>query len=62
VFRRKQRLFLVFEYVDHTVLKELEENPDGLPWTVVRQHTWQLLRGVEYCHLQNVRPAAINPR
>eukprot|EP00729_Bicosta_minor_P007650 gene7650-33895_t len=29
VFRRKRRLYLVFEYVDHTLLHDLESNPNG---------------------------------
>ena len=30
VFKRKKRLHLVFEYVDHTVLNELDKHPRGL--------------------------------
>lgn len=30
VFRRKKRLYLVFEFVDRTVLDELERSPNGL--------------------------------
>ena len=29
VFKRKKRLHLVFEYVDHTVLNELDRHPKG---------------------------------
>ena len=29
VFKRKKRLHLVFQYVDHTLLNELEQNPKG---------------------------------
>ncbi|CAH8460007.1 unnamed protein product [Dicrocoelium dendriticum] len=29
VFKRKRRLHLVFQYVDHTLLQELEQNPKG---------------------------------
>lgn len=29
VFRRKRRLHLVFEFCEHTVLHELERNPQG---------------------------------
>lgn len=31
VFREDDRLFLVFEYVEKTVLEELEASPDGIP-------------------------------
>uniref|UniRef100_A0A1I8F235 cyclin-dependent kinase n=1 Tax=Macrostomum lignano TaxID=282301 RepID=A0A1I8F235_9PLAT len=30
VFRRKKRLHLVFEYIDHTLLNEMEARPNGL--------------------------------
>merc|ERR1711884_320605 len=31
VFRRKRRLHLVFEFIERTVLDDLEANPCGLP-------------------------------
>ncbi|VDL81042.1 unnamed protein product [Schistocephalus solidus] len=34
VFKRKKRLHLVFQYVDHTLLNELEKNPSGA-WIVM---------------------------
>lgn len=35
-FRRKGKLYLVFEYVDKNLLEVLEDNPDGLPFEAVR--------------------------
>jgi cyclin-dependent kinase-like len=29
VFRRKRKLHLVFEFIDHTLLDELDANPKG---------------------------------
>ena len=57
VFRRKKRLFLVFEFVDHTVLDELERCPNGLDELTVRKDLWQVLRAIEFCHLHNVSRA-----
>ena len=54
VFRRKKRLYLVFEFVDHTVLDELEKYPKGLPVENVLRVLWQVLKGVEFCHIHNV--------
>ena len=54
VFRRKKRLYLVFEFVDHTVLDDLEKYPNGLSEMTVRKILWQVLRGVEFCHSHNV--------
>ena len=61
VFRRRRKLFLVFEYVDHTVLEELEENPKGLKPDVARSHVFQVLRGIEFCHQNNVSPNVFLP-
>ena len=54
VFRRKKRLYLVFEFVDHTVLDDLEKYPQGLDEGTVRKILWQVLKGIEFCHLHNV--------
>ncbi|CAG0879108.1 unnamed protein product [Cyprideis torosa] len=61
VFRRKRRLYLVFEYVDHTILEELEDHPKGLDSSIVREYTWQILRGIDYIHSQNVIHRDIKP-
>lgn len=55
VFRRKKRLFLVFEFVDHTVLDDLERYPNGLDELTVKKAMWQVLKAVEFCHSHNVR-------
>ena len=54
VFRRKKRLFLVFEFVDHTVLDELERYPNGLDENTVRKVLWQVLKAIEFCHNHHV--------
>ena len=54
VFRRKKRLYLVFEFVDHTILDELERYPNGLEENVVRRCMWQVLKGIDFCHNHNV--------
>ncbi|XP_052766530.1 cyclin-dependent kinase-like 1 isoform X2 [Mya arenaria] len=50
VFRRKKRLHLVFEYVDHTVLNELDRHPRGVPETMVKRIVYQILLAVNFCH------------
>ena len=54
VFRRKKRLYLVFEFVDNTILDELEKYPNGLDEGYVRKILWQTLRGTEFCHSHSV--------
>ena len=40
----------MFEFVDHTVLDELERYPNGLDENTVRKVLWQVLRAIEFCH------------
>ncbi|KAL9972819.1 hypothetical protein ACROYT_G019198 [Oculina patagonica] len=61
VFRRKKRLFLVFEFVDHTVLDELERYPNGLDENTVRKVLWQVLRAIEFCHNHNIIHRDVKP-
>ena len=44
----------MFEFVDHTVLDDLEKCPNGLDENTVRKVLWQVLKGIEFCHLHNV--------
>ena len=44
----------MFEFVDHTILDELEKYPSGLSDDMVRKYMWQVLRGIEFCHLHSV--------
>uniref|UniRef100_A0A4W3GJM3 cyclin-dependent kinase n=1 Tax=Callorhinchus milii TaxID=7868 RepID=A0A4W3GJM3_CALMI len=43
VFRQKKRLFLVFEFVDHTILDDLERFPNGLESKRLRKCLIQVL-------------------
>lgn len=54
VFRRKKRLFLVFEFVDRTVLDDLDKAPHGLDEILVKKISYQVLRGLDFCHTHNV--------
>ena len=61
VFRRKGKLYLVFEYVDRTILEDLEKHSDGLGLDNVKKITWQLCRAIEFCHAHNVIHRDIKP-
>ena len=53
-FKRKGKLYLVFECCDKNMLELLEEHPDGLEPEQVRFFIWQLCRGLEYCHRNGI--------
>jgi len=53
-FRRKGKLYLVFEYVEKNLLEVLEEKPNGLPSDLVRRYIFQLCRAIEWCHRNEV--------
>eukprot|EP00347_Sterkiella_histriomuscorum_P018635 403344766 len=60
-FKRKQRLYLVFEYMEKNLLEILEERPNGLDAEAVRKYIYQLLKAIEFCHRQNVIHRDIKP-
>uniref|UniRef100_G1S3A1 Cyclin dependent kinase like 4 n=1 Tax=Nomascus leucogenys TaxID=61853 RepID=G1S3A1_NOMLE len=53
VFRRKKKIYLVFEYCDHTLLNELERNPNSV--------LWQTLQGLNFCHIHNYMHRDMKP-
>lgn len=60
-FRRKGKLYLVFEFVDKSMLDVLEANPNGVDAETVRVLTCQLARAIEYCHRHDVIHRDIKP-
>ncbi|KAK7195797.1 mitogen-activated protein kinase [Novymonas esmeraldas] len=61
VFRREGKLYLVFEFIDHTILQLLETTTRGLSHRELRRYTYQLLRGIEFCHKHNVIHRDVKP-
>ncbi|CAD6217106.1 GSCOCG00004673001-RA-CDS [Cotesia congregata] len=61
VFRRRKRFYLVFEYLDHTVLDELEVSSNGLGPQVSRRYIFQVLRGLNFCHSNHIMHRDVKP-
>ena len=53
-FRRKGKLYLVFEYMDQNLLEVLEANPQGLPPDLVKLYIYQLVKAIAWCHANNI--------
>ncbi|KAM4564974.1 uncharacterized protein V3H82_014069, partial [Fundulus diaphanus] len=61
VWKRRRRWYLVFEFVDRTLLDELEQNSKGLDLNTCRRYLFQILRATNFCHQQNVIHRDIKP-
>lgn len=54
VFRYRKRFYLVFEFVAGTVLDELEKMSGGLGEDRCRERIYQVIRGINFCHINHV--------
>ncbi|XP_037991489.1 cyclin-dependent kinase-like 2 [Motacilla alba alba] len=61
VCKRKKRWYLVFEFVDHTVLDDLNDSPNGLDCERVRKYLFQIMRAIAFCHSHNIIHRDIKP-
>eukprot|EP01041_Mallomonas_annulata_P002606 gene2606-5096_t len=60
-FRRKGKLYLVFEYVEKNLLEVLEDQPEGLETDLVRSYIFQLCQAIQWCHSHDVIHRDIKP-
>eukprot|EP00899_Mesostigma_viride_P015768 jgi/Mesvir1/24192/Mv10907-RA.1 len=60
-FRRKQKLYLVFEYVERNLLEVLEEQPNGLDPAHARFYIFQLCKAIHFCHSSGIIHRDIQP-
>uniref|UniRef100_A0A674DQM4 Cyclin dependent kinase like 5 n=1 Tax=Salmo trutta TaxID=8032 RepID=A0A674DQM4_SALTR len=60
-FRRRGKLYLVFEYVEKNMLELLEELPNGVPSDKVRNYIYQLIKAIHWCHKNDIVHRDIKP-
>lgn len=62
VIQEDGRLYLVFEYVDKDLKKYMESVDGALPLNTVKSFTYQLLKGLEHCHVRGVMHRDLKPQ
>ncbi|KAL0023610.1 hypothetical protein WJX77_006925 [Trebouxia sp. C0004] len=60
-FRANGRLHLVFEFMDRTLLQDMEVLTDGLPAEDVQSHMFQLVHAVAFLHNNKVMHRDLKP-
>lgn len=60
-FKRKSKLYLVFEYVERNLLEVLESHVTGLDPELVKCYIYQLIQAIQWCHSNNVVHRDIKP-
>ncbi|XP_058855265.1 cyclin-dependent kinase-like 2 isoform X4 [Acipenser ruthenus] len=61
VCKKKRRWYLVFEFVDRTLLDDLEQFPNGLDYNKVKKYLFQILRAITFCHHHSIIHRDIKP-
>lgn len=60
-FRRKEKLYLVFEYMDRSLLEVIEEFPNGINHDKIRLYIYQQLKAILYLHKTEILHRDIKP-
>eukprot|EP00049_Salpingoeca_infusionum_P012291 m.223859 g.223859 ORF g.223859 m.223859 type:complete len:758 (+) comp15143_c0_seq1:407-2680(+) len=60
-FRRKNKLILVFEYVQCNLLELIDQHPHGLAQRDMLRLSFQMFLGLHWCHVHNVVHRDIKP-
>ena len=62
VYCTKQKVFLVFEYVESDLKKYMKKCGGALKVSVVKDFSAQLLSGLDFCHNHRIIPRDLMPQ
>ncbi|XP_014671483.1 PREDICTED: cyclin-dependent kinase-like 2 isoform X1 [Priapulus caudatus] len=61
VVNKTGKMFLVFEFVDYTILDELNHYEAPIPHECARKYVFQVVRGIEFCHAHGIVHRDVKP-
>ena len=61
VFRKNRKIFLVFEFIEQNLLEEIEKSKNGLGEMKTREIMYQVVRGIDFMHSNNVIHRDLKP-
>lgn len=61
VFRKNRRIYLVFEFIEHNLLEEIEKSKIGLGENRTREIMYQVVRGIDFMHSNNIIHRDLKP-
>lgn len=61
VCRRNRRIYLVFEFIEQNLLEEIERSKIGLGEMKTKEIMFQVVRGVDFMHSNNIIHRDIKP-
>ncbi|PWN36067.1 Pkinase-domain-containing protein [Meira miltonrushii] len=65
IIHQESKLYLVFEFLDLDLKKYMDNvsnKPDGLGPEIVRKFTYQLIRGIYFCHTHRILHRDLKPQ
>lgn len=62
VIYTRDSLYLVFEYLEYDLKKYLKAKGTGLSPEMVKSFTYQLLKGIDYCHARRIMHRDLKPQ
>ena len=60
-FRRNNKLNIVFEFLEKTVLEDIESSPNGLPLETIKSYMYQMFKGLNFLHSKGIIHRDIKP-
>lgn len=62
VVHAENKLYLVFEFLNHDLKKYIDSQPGGLDKMLIKSYMYQLLKGIEFCHAHRILHRDLKPQ